>query len=101
MTILSGPTQTKARKRHKCDYCQYPINTGDTYKMSTHTFEGDKHNMFEECDEAVTSDDFIEYIMHEYNDNIDGPKLPRGTEFKDYLDFVLSHHLHEAPINEK
>jgi len=47
--------------------------------------------MFEDCDEGLTSDDFIQYIISEY-DNLDGPKMPRGTEFKYYLDFVINHH---------
>lgn len=109
MTTISGPNKTKARKKHRCDYCQYPINTGDTYLRSTHTYEGDiytwkshilcdeiaqKLNMFDRCDEGLTCDDFYEEIKNEYH-NLDheGDKLPAKAEFKEYLDFVLSHHL--------
>jgi hypothetical protein len=107
MTTLSGPDKTKARKKHRCNYCQYPINIGDTYLRSTHVAFGDmytwkshehcdkiaeKLKMFEDAQEGLTSDDFIEHIISEY-DNLDGPKMPRGTEFKHYLDFVINHHL--------
>ncbi len=109
MVTLTGPTLTKARKKHRCDYCQYPINSGDTYLKSSHVYDGDiytwkshqncekiavKLNMFEDCYEGLTSDDFQECIINEY-DNLDGPKMPRGTEFKHYLDFVLNHILSE------
>lgn len=109
MTTITGPTQTKARKKHRCDYCQYPINPTDIYLRSTHTYDGeiytwkshvhcndiaDKLNMFDRCDEGLTCDDFIEEIKNEYH-NLDheGDKLPAKAEFKEYLDFVLSHHL--------
>ena len=110
MTTLSYPEKTKARKKHRCNYCQYLINEGDTYLKSTHVAFGDiytwkshqkceeiaqKLNMFDECDEGLTSDDFIEHIMNEY-DNLNGPKMPRGTGFKHYLDFVLNHHTHTS-----
>ncbi len=117
MTILSGPTKTKALKKHSCDYCQYPINIGDTYLRSTHTYDGeiytwkahqhcndiaDKLNMFDNCDEGLSCDDFYEEIKNEYTRlDPEGDKTPPKADFKDFLDFVLSHHLHEAPINEK
>jgi hypothetical protein len=106
METILDPNPTKARKTHRCDFCQYLINTGDTYLRSTHVAFGDiytwkshqqcddiavKLNMFEDCDEGLTSDDFIQYIISEY-DNLDGPKMPRGTEFKYFLDFVINHH---------
>jgi hypothetical protein len=105
MKTLSAPAKTKARKNHRCNYCQCTIIIGYTYIKSTHvafgeiyTWKSHQHcekiaqdlNMFEECDEGLTSSDFIEYIITEY-DNIDGPKMPRGTEFKYYLDFVINY----------
>jgi hypothetical protein len=104
METLSGPTPKKARKHHRCNYCGYLINVGDTYIKSTHvafgeiyTWKSHQHcekiaqdlNMFKECYEGLTSSDFIECIMNEY-DNLDGPKMPRGTDFKYYLDFVIN-----------
>jgi hypothetical protein len=114
METLIGPTQTKARKKHRCDFCQYPINNGDDYMRSTHTYSGDiytwkshldcdkiatKLNMYEDCDEGLTSDGFQECIINEY-DNLEGPKMPRGTEFKHYLDFVKLHHIPNVETKE-
>jgi hypothetical protein len=109
MTTLSGPDKTKARKKHRCNYCQYPINIGDTYLRSTHVAFGDmytwkshehcdkiaeKLKMFEDAQEGLTSDDFIEEIKSEYSRlDPEGDKTPPKADFKDYLDFVLSHHL--------
>jgi hypothetical protein len=112
MTTITRPTQTKARKKHRCGYCTYHINPNDIYLRSTHTYDGeiytwkshvhcndiaDKLNMFDRCDEGLTCDDFIEEIKNEYH-NLDpeGDKLPAKAEFKEYLDFVLSNHLPET-----
>lgn len=107
MVTISSPNKTKARKDHRCDFCQYPIHRGDTYIRSTHTYCGDiytwksheecatladKLNMYEDCDEGLTSDGFQECIINEYH-NLDGPKLPRNSDFNQYLDFVkIKHH---------
>ena len=102
METISGPSQTKARKGHRCDFCNYPINKGDSYMRSVHTFSGDIYtwkshldcdrlattlNMYERCDEGLTSDAFQECVVNEYH-NLEGPKLPRNSDFKEYLDFV-------------
>lgn len=41
METILDPNPTKARKTHRCDFCQYLINTGDTYLRSTHVAFGD------------------------------------------------------------
>lgn len=36
MEILCEPKQVKARKKHKCDYCQKVINPGEQYMTATY-----------------------------------------------------------------
>ncbi len=108
MNTIKGSTRVIARKAHKCDFCDEKILAGETYLKSTHTYDGeiytwkshqlcdqivDKLRMFDNCDEGVTMDDFMEEIKNEYT-NLDpeGDKTPAKAKFKEILDFVLDHH---------
>lgn len=85
MTTLMPQRKVKARKEHRCDYCCNMIRTGTSYLRSTHIYDGDiynwkthKHcqevaeklNMFEDCDEGLTTEGFQETISNEYHDLI-------------------------------
>lgn len=109
MNTLSYPKETKSRKRHRCNFCEYHIQSGETYMRSTHTYDGEiytwkthvlcdkiaeKLNMYDDCDEGLTTDGFHECIKNEYH-NLDpeGNKIPAKSNFNVYLNFVLYHHL--------
>lgn len=81
METLLEPTLTKANKNHACDFCGEKIIIGEKYLKSTHKFDGDIYNwkthiycaeiaarlkMYDEADEGVTSDYFIERISDEH-----------------------------------
>lgn len=40
MITLTSPKETKAIKRHYCDFCNEKIITGEKYIKSTHVLEG-------------------------------------------------------------
>lgn len=93
MEILKNQIQ-KAKKKHRCDYCNLPIEEGELYEYSAikngsdfYTWKAhidcvklaNKIGMFEEAsDDGVTSEDFQESI----NDFI------RYLNFKDKLKIV-------------
>ena len=76
---LSPPTQTE-RKDYRCDYCRQPILKGTKYNRSVwkddyvYTWRVHKHcedlevrfKMFEDNEEGVDSDMFLEIIRFEY-----------------------------------
>jgi hypothetical protein len=81
METLSSPKEVKAKIKHRCDFCENKININDTYLRSTHKHEGciytwrthtycsyiaNRLNMYDDCDEGVTSDYFIEAISNEH-----------------------------------
>ncbi len=84
METLKNPTETKARKEHKCDFCNEAIRESTLYMKSTHVYDGDIYswkthkqcadlalrlNMYEDCDEGLTQDMFCETI-HEVHDDL-------------------------------
>ena len=84
METLSYQKEVKAKKEHRCSFCNSMIREGMTYITSTHKQDGkvydwkshtycdkiaDKLNMYdEECDEGLTQDSFQEHIYHAYLD---------------------------------
>jgi hypothetical protein len=113
MNTIKGPNRVIAIKQHKCNFCDEKILAGETYISSTHTYYGDiytwkchqlcndiadKLRMYDDCDEGLTMDDFMECIKNEYT-NIDpeGDKTPAKAKFKETLDFVLDHHFPFIP----
>ncbi len=104
MDIIQEPKDTKARKEHKCNFCGYPILTkmiynratyvysGEIYSWKTHKKCGDiasKLNMYDDCSEGLTGDDFCEIITGVFNDLAGWePALP---SFDVRLDAVIRH----------
>ena len=114
METIIYPTKTKAIKPHQCMFCLQPIDKGSTYLKSTHKLDGQiyawkthehcseiahKLNMWDDVDEGVNSDVFIEFINNEY-DSIMSKTQTEIWESKDFiipkfngrLLFVMNHH---------
>lgn len=113
MQILSIEKQ-KARKQHKCDFCGLIIKIGEVYELQRNISGGtlylwkshlscteiaSKLDMFDNCDEGVTGEDFEENIHVEFK-NIIQSKFNEFYESKDFsfpvfeeqLSFVKKHH---------
>lgn len=112
METISHATQTKAIKDHRCNFCCEVIEKGTTYLRSTHSHDGDiyswkthepcakiaeKLKMYDNVDEGLGSEDFIENIKEEYNQIMSDTQnelyesesftIPK---FKDRLLFVIN-----------
>ena len=126
METLTYQTDTKAKKEHSCDFCGEKIRVGETYSKSTHKHEGSvydwkthKHcsdlatqmKMYDECEEGVTQDDFIEYVSSKHFDLLVGlfPEKEiqkysdviqqiRYVSFKQKLSYVIRHY---AKLNKE
>jgi len=94
-------SKPKARVKHKCDFCDEIISVGEIYERSTNIYDNeiytwkshitcmkiaDKLDMFDDCDEGVTSSDFREYIDQYYYD--EHPERELKKTFKERLDFL-------------
>lgn len=113
METISYPKLTKAIKQHKCDFCRQPIEKGSNYFKSTYVDGGiydwrthedcsyiaDKLKMYDNADDGVSQDFFIEEIKDEYS------RIMSETQnelyesesfvipiFKDRLQFVINFH---------
>jgi len=90
-----------AKKEHKCDLCGFKIEVGEKYDWQKNIFDGElyefkshlsclelasKLNMFEDCDDGLTSGDFVEFVEQEY------PASVSGIKFREVLDFVKNKH---------
>jgi hypothetical protein len=96
--------QVKARKPHKCNWCNLEIQVKEIYENSVIKNEGciytwknhircrkiaSKLDMFSDCEDGVTSSDFHEYIRSEYSDNIDEYYEPiNNLTFEEILNYV-------------
>ena len=120
METLSYAKEVKASKDHKCNFCCEKIAKGESYMNSTHKYDGEIYdwkthiycekiayrlNMYDDCDEGLTEDDFQESIHSEYFDIMlslfekeDLKKYPdviqqlRNVRFKDKLSYVIHHY---------
>lgn len=114
METIAWASDTKARKEHKCMFCCQPIPKGTTYLNSTHKYEGtiydwkthkhcgeiaDKLAMYNNCDEGVTTESFIEHIKEEYQNIMSSTQTEIYESkafvyqvFADQLLFVVKHH---------
>jgi len=113
METIQSPTETKAIKDHKCDFCLGKIEKGSKYIKSVHKYDdiyswkthkqcseiASKLKMYDHCDEGVTTDYFIETIKDEYS-NLMSNNQNEKYESKDFvlpnfegqLQFVISHY---------
>ena len=110
MEMIQSPTETKAIKEHRCNFCYQKILTGSIYVKSvwkvdsvyawkTHKHCADiatKLKMYEDSDEGVDSDAFSEHIKNEYQNIIMKP-APNGKDIiypkaLERLSFVCNHH---------
>lgn len=101
MKTISYSNNVKARKDHACDFCGFKINKGETYIKSTHVYDGiydwrthadcgnlaSKLNMYEDADEGVTQDMFMETVRCKFLE-IDNSGIK--SDFKHHLDRVLA-----------
>jgi hypothetical protein len=106
MEILSTKIR-KAKKTHHCNFCNGVITVGEQYEARAIKFDNEfytwkshircskianKLNMYDECEDGVTADDFQEIVMQEYiNLQIDKENYP-FPEFQEMLNFVCNHH---------
>lgn len=101
METLTYPKETKARKEHGCNFCSFKISEGEVYIKSTHVYDGQvydwkthKHcaeianrlKMYDDCDEGLTQDDFMETI-HCVHDDLMIKLLPQN-ELQKYIDII-------------
>ena len=102
MDIISS-TKPTARKEHKCDYCDGKIIIGEKYDRML--IKGDtlypwkshlrcldiasKLDMYDRCNEGVTSEDFYEIIQDEFLEL--NPDIEESIKFSEQLDFVCNH----------
>jgi hypothetical protein len=118
MRVLSEK-ELKAKKEHRCNYCSGKIqkleiyqkasivSDGDFYTWKSHlscTFLAHLLKMFDDADEGVTQDHFVESIRCEYQNlicnTLDGeqdkfPEVVREiskVNFYDMLSYVYRHH---------
>lgn len=117
---LSGPTETKANKEHRCSFCAEKITVGEIYIKSTHKHDGEvydwkahKHcsdiaarlKMYDDAEDGVTDDHFQETIHCEHDDLLikmfseedvkkysDVIQQIRHVRFKDKLRYVIRHY---------
>lgn len=119
METLAQPKETKARKEHRCDFCNDKIVIREKYIKSTHIYEGQvydwkthKHcselatelNMYDDCDEGLTQDIFMEIVNSQHYEILIS-KMPdedvikygdilgelRYVRFRNKLGFVIRH----------
>jgi len=105
MTILRSGFH-KAKKEHRCNFCNGIIPVGEEYEYQVIKGDGfyvwrshtrcswiaNKLDMYNECEDGVTSDDFQEYINREFFDLQGDEQNPSYMEFKERLDFVYEHY---------
>jgi len=102
MQILSETTPT-AKKKHRCNFCGLPINPGekyesqfiencgDAYPWKTHpscSALADKLDMYNQCDEGVTEEDFYEIVYSKYRDITGRRSRDNGKTWTEALQFV-------------
>lgn len=111
----------KARKDHKCNWCncviekgtiytrQFLINNGETYEWKNHIHceeIANKLKMFDDCDYGVDEENFHETIseqfimlMEHYESEVFNYEHYRYPSFKEKLEYVCKMHDIETPKN--
>ena len=100
-------TEPKAMKEHKCNFCLENINVGEIYYSQTNVLDSEiytwkthlscsliagKLDMYDYCDEGVTSDDFWDYI-NEALYSMPQELIPEKPTPKEKLDLVKNYFL--------
>ena len=109
MKVLKDKTPV-ARKEHRCNFCDGVISVGEKYYRQTNVYDGrvydwvshcecsklaDELDMFDDCDEGLDGDGFVDslnrYVYdNHYDDKIDDIakdwQLPRHELVKKVLD---------------
>jgi hypothetical protein len=111
METLRYSHEVKAHKEHRCNFCGEKIFKGTTYISSTHKcdviydWKSHKHcamlasrlKMYDNCDEGVTQDDFIEYIHNAFDDIMIGKFTDEDrTKYSEVIEYAR-----KAPFREK
>lgn len=105
MIDIISDTKQKARKDHKCNYCNQPILKGESYHAMVLKYDdiyqwkshlrcdkiASKLKMFDYSDEGVTDEYFHECINEAYYNLTEEDALK--TSFAERLDFVCNHYL--------
>lgn len=99
MKTLSNAKEVKAKKEHRCNFCNYVITTDTKYMKSTHIhadqvydWKTHKHcaelatkmDMYEYCDDGLTMDDFMAAVSDKHGDILTG-QLPDSPGFGDII----------------
>lgn len=104
----------KAKKFHRCDYCNQKIDLGEKYtnqfnrvSEGVYTWKSHLHcdeialklKMHDQADEGVSSDDFFEHIQCEFShimsevyNEIYESETYKIPPFSEQLTLVLNHH---------
>ncbi len=81
MKTIKSPTETIAKKKHRCDFCNEPIKIGEKYMKSTHVV-----------------DNIYDWRTHKYCDKVAnrldmyGSESPEGVTMDDFMEIISEHH---------
>lgn len=110
MPSLLGATKPKARKDHRCDFCNQIIPKGSVYEKDTYIGDDGlyrwknhvycrelaaKLKWFEDWDEGLTGDGFREGVFEEYKEIMTAEgfySIHTPITFQERLDKVLKHY---------
>ena len=113
METIKSATLTSANKSHQCMFCTQSIEKGSKYYKSVHKLDevytwrthvhcaelASKLGMYDNTDDGLTTDMFIEFVKNEYQDIMSNAQneLYEINDFiipklKEQLQFVLSHY---------
>jgi len=117
MVELLSKSKPRARKVHRCNYCNGEIMKGEVYIYSKLVNEGglytwkshtqcqtiaEKLEMFDSAEDGLTEEMFCENIREEYEYlieylNIDSDEQPEKVDFQEKLRCLCEHHLQTEP----
>lgn len=82
MDILKEPKRVKARKEHKCDYCNKVIVVGEEHSVAT--YKGDFIFEWRECDRCKS------YVSEAFNNK--DYDWSDGMSWQDFIDYMYEEH---------
>lgn len=110
METIAYASEVKASKEHRCDFCSEKIAQGETYLKSTHKMDGNvydwkthkycgeiatKLKMYDNADEGVTQDIFMETISEEHyallTNRFAGDEMEQYSDILQQLRYVRWH----------